>query len=163
MTTKRYTHKLKGCAPIPLASYLKALGILRLVAEQADPQAQGWWSGEVFHLRTVLSRDDLSTFFLEEYQPTPIVAPWNGGSGFYPKDNRTALAAIEGGGAGRVARYRETISACRSMLLDLRLKEKPDGESKKQLLVACRGRLFDEAVAWLDAAFVLTEAGTVVN
>ncbi len=28
---------LSGCSPIPLANYLKALGILRLVAEQADP------------------------------------------------------------------------------------------------------------------------------
>ncbi len=28
---------LSGCAPVPLAHYLKALGVLRLVAEQADP------------------------------------------------------------------------------------------------------------------------------
>lgn len=28
---------LSGCAPVPIAHYLKALGVLRLVAEQADP------------------------------------------------------------------------------------------------------------------------------
>ena len=39
---------LDGCAPFPLASYLKALGLLRLVAEQVDPQARGAWDRERF-------------------------------------------------------------------------------------------------------------------
>ena len=34
-----HLHHLTGCAPAPLANYLKALGILRPVAEQADPTA----------------------------------------------------------------------------------------------------------------------------
>ena len=58
---------LPGCAPTPLASYLKALGVLRLVSapanyvsgEAADPHARGWWENERFHLRTTLSRDAL--------------------------------------------------------------------------------------------------------
>ena len=41
MTT--YETVLKGCTPEPLMNYLKALGILRLVAEQRDPNAQGCW------------------------------------------------------------------------------------------------------------------------
>ena len=51
---------LDGCAPTPLASYLKALGILRLISSDAnhvsgraaDPKARGWWENERFHLRT---------------------------------------------------------------------------------------------------------------
>ena len=51
---------LRGCAPTPLASYLKALGVLRLVSSPAnhvsgaaaDPHARGWWENECFHLRT---------------------------------------------------------------------------------------------------------------
>ncbi|MDZ7810555.1 MAG: hypothetical protein U5L11_11035 [Arhodomonas sp.] len=39
---------LPGCGPIPLAGYLKALGVLRLVAEQADPDARGYWEDEQF-------------------------------------------------------------------------------------------------------------------
>jgi len=27
-----HVHELKGCAPVPLARYLKALGVLRVVA-----------------------------------------------------------------------------------------------------------------------------------
>jgi hypothetical protein len=73
---------LEGCRPTPLASYLKALGILRLVAEQKDPEARGCWHADRFHLRTALDRAGLMRFFLEEYKPTPIIAPWNGRAGF---------------------------------------------------------------------------------
>jgi CRISPR-associated protein Csx17 len=88
------TMTLNGCAPIPLAHYLKALGVLRLVAEQADPSAVGYWHNEHFRLRSALDREALLEFFLNRYQPTPIVAPWNGGSGFYEGDDRSAIEAI---------------------------------------------------------------------
>lgn len=78
---------LDGCRPTPLASYLKALGILRLVAEQADSTARGFWQSERFHLKTVLDRDSLCRFFLNDYAPTPIIAPWNGRAGFLEGDS----------------------------------------------------------------------------
>jgi CRISPR-associated protein Csx17 len=159
MSSDVVTHKLTGCSPVPLASYLKALGILRLVSEQSDPAAQGWWSGDVFHLRTKLSKDDLRRFFVGKYRPTPLVAPWNGGSGFYPKDNQSAIKSLCEGEASRTAEYRETIAACRTVLSNLGLKEKPEGDAKGQLLIACRGRLPDEGLVSLDAAYVLTEDG----
>jgi CRISPR-associated protein Csx17 len=73
---------LEGCRSVPLAAYLKALGVLRLVAEQADPAARGWWEGDRFRFRTKLNRDELARFFLCDYHPTPIIAPWNGRAGF---------------------------------------------------------------------------------
>ena len=78
-----HMHILKGCSPAPLANYLKALGILRLVGEQADAHARGWWDGERFCLLTKLSQEELEAFFLEKYEPTPLLSPWNAGSGFY--------------------------------------------------------------------------------
>ena len=65
---------LTGCRPEPLASYLKALGVLRLVAEQKDPEAQGFWQGEHFVLRSSLTAEALETFLVEEWKPTPLVA-----------------------------------------------------------------------------------------
>lgn len=76
-------HRLDGCAPTPLAHYLKALGILRLVSEQEDSEARGWWEQERFMLATYLDEDELSDLFLKEYSPTPLLAPWNGASGFF--------------------------------------------------------------------------------
>jgi len=71
-----YKHKLAGCVPDVLAHYLKAIGVFRLIAEQADPNVRGFWENDCWNLITTLSEDQLQKFFLEEYQPTPILAPW---------------------------------------------------------------------------------------
>ncbi len=108
-----HVHSLDGCAPEPLAHYLKALGVLRLVAEQTDAAARGWWDGERFRLATTLSREELETFFLERYEPTPMLAPWNKGSGFY-QEKDPALFPFKRSTADRFARLRagiETASA----------------------------------------------------
>lgn len=120
---------LGGCAPTPLASYLKALGVLRLISSDAnhvsgraaDPNARGWWENERFHVRTRLDRDALCRFFLDEYAPSPIIAPWNGRAGFLEGDageasNRTGaelMGAIEASEACRLANMRRTIKSLR--------------------------------------------------
>lgn len=151
--------RLTGCAPTPLAHYLKALGILRLVAEQKDPDATGHWQRDVFVLNSSLDADGLLNFFLHEYSPTAILAPWNGGSGFYPKDNRTALESIAGSTSPRFEVYRRTIAEARSALNRLGLTAKPNAEAKQQLLLLCRSLFPEQALPWLDAAYVWTEHG----
>ena len=84
-----HVHRLDGCAPKPLAHYLKALGVLRLVAEQADRDARAWWDGDRFRLATSLTPDQLLEFFLTHYFPTPMLAPWNGASGFFKTWDKT--------------------------------------------------------------------------
>ena len=159
---------LNGCAPTPLASYLKALGVLRLISspanhvsgEAADPRARGWWENERFHLRTTLSRDALLHFFLEDYAPSPIIAPWNGGSGFYPKDNKDGFDPLA---ADRVAtRFGLISSAIRTASLTvagLALTERPEGPAKVDLVAALRAELPDAALLWLDAALALSGDG----
>lgn len=159
MGDERYAIELFGCAPIPLAHYLKALGILRLVSEQVDRQAKGWWKGNTFFLRSSLDREGLVEFFLEQYEPTPLVTPWNGGSGFFASDNQEALLAILHGKAHRLESYREIIRLCQSLLASMSLETKPDAKSKADLLLLCRNRFPDAALRWLDAAYVLTEEG----
>ena len=159
MAEERYTLELSGCTPIPLASYLKGLGILRLVSEQMDKHAQAWWEGDAFWLRSKLDRNGLVQFFLNQYEPTPLVAPWNGGSGFYPSDNQEALSAISSGDAARLEPYREVLGLCRTLLGAMSLNTKPDADSKAELLLLCRNRFPDTALQWLDAAYVLTGDG----
>jgi len=150
---------LPGCAPVPLAHYLKALGVLRLVAEQADPAAAGCWQRDTFVLQSTLDRGALVDFFLHRYQPTPILASWNGGSGFYKKDNAEAIEAIEAGACARMQHYRQAIGAGRRAVATAGLKEKPSPELKESLLLACRNELPEPTLLWLDAAFVLTADG----
>ena len=121
---------LPGCAPTPLASYLKALGVLRLASspanhvsgEAADPHARGWWENEYFHLRTTLSRDALVHFFLHDYAPSPIIAPWNGRAGFLEGDagetssrgGAVLMRAVENSTCRRLESMRRTVGLLRN-------------------------------------------------
>lgn len=148
---------LAGCRPVPLAHYLKALGVYRLVAEQLDDRVRGAWRRDRFVLFShSLSPDDIAQFLLAEYRPTPIIAPWNGGSGFYSKDRTDAIETIEESLVGRFEPYRNAIQTAKVLVERFDFTERPAGDDKKRLLEACRSSLRDDALAWLDAAYVLS-------
>lgn len=163
-------HRLGGCTPVPLAYYLKALGVMRLVTEQADAAARGFWArDDVFVLQTRLLREELEEFFRERYAPTPIVGPWGARSGFYPDSSETSsrqsLEAIlasrsTAGQPDRLARFRDTIRTVQRLLGALGIEEKSGVDARKaELMQACRAHLPDDVVGWLDACYVLTDDG----
>jgi len=149
---------LYGCRPTPLASYLKALGILRLVAEQADPHVKGSWRAERFWLRTTMTLEELTSFFLNDYAPSPIIAPWNGGSGFYPKDNQSGIGAIEASTTERFHAVKGAIEFGRCFLKDLGVTASPKDESKLSMISALRAKASDDLVEWIDAAVAVSTA-----
>ncbi|HXF46394.1 MAG TPA: type I-U CRISPR-associated protein Csx17 [Burkholderiaceae bacterium] len=183
--TTRNEHVLAGCTATPLASYLKALAVLRLVAEQADdPDATSCWRNDTFVLRTRLNRDELLRFFLEDYRPTPLVAPWNGGSGFYyqegklkekdpvtgkkiktgkrdhPTEATRALEAIERSSCERLRNYRAAILAGRSVVRRFGLVKAPENKPeriKDAFLQNFRNTAPGDVLPWLDAAIVLAD------
>lgn len=152
----RHTLLLEGCCPTPLASYLKALGVLRLVAEQVDPEARGYWVGETFALSTVLNEEGLADFLGNRYVPTPILAPWNGGSGFYPDDNKGGIGPLEVSPAYRFRGLRAAIDQVQEVLEREGLRTKPDEEAKHRLLIHLRAEVDDSLLGWLDAAVLLS-------
>ncbi|HLG94843.1 MAG TPA: type I-U CRISPR-associated protein Csx17 [Bryobacteraceae bacterium] len=150
---------LNGCRPEPLMSYLKALGVLRLVSKQADPEARGCWRDDMFVLNSELDRDALAKFFLNKYKPTPLIGPWGARSGFYAgsseKKARQALETIMDATDPRFAPFREMVSRVRDLLRQLHISEKAKDEQKLALLLACRSQLPDEILPWLDTCYVL--------
>ncbi len=152
-----YHHTLAGCAPAPLAHYLKALGILRLVSEQADPDARGFWKDETFHLVTSLSKDQIERFFLDTYAPTPIIAPWNGGSGFYPKDTKEGIDPIRQSVLPRFANYKRAIEAA-SRLVGC-AAEASKNQDKEKLISSLRRVWRGPELEMLDAAIVISQDG----
>lgn len=150
--------ELRGCTPEPLMSYLKALGVLRLVSEQADPNALGRWDRDGFILESALNGEDLANFFLADYSPAPILGPWAGGSGFFGNDNRVAVQAIEKSSCDRLACYRKTIGCVLRILEAEGLADKPTGPAKASLLRRYRREMPDAFVRWMDAAMALGEA-----
>lgn len=156
---------LAGCSPTPLASYLKALGVLRLIASPtssvsgtaADPEVRGWWESECFYLRTSLDAEALTRFFLEQYAPSPIIAPWNGGSGFYPGDNKEGIEPIAGSEvASRFLTIADAIKVAFQEIQRQGLKKRPEGKDKARFVAGLRGCLADGALNWLDATLALS-------
>lgn len=156
------TLTLSGCAPVPLAHYLKALGILRLVSEQADATATGRWHRDQFVLESSLDREALVKFFLEEYRPTPVLSPWNADGGFFigsRPGSRKTLASVEKSGAKRLEPYRTMIAEIRDLLAKNNITEKPTDDDKETLILACRSHLSEQVLSWIDATSVLTADG----
>jgi len=109
-----HAHVLAGCRPRPLASYLKAVGVLRMVAEQADPEARGFWRDDSFVLLTRLDEAALLRFFLHTWQPSPFMSPWNKGSGLLTERDK-GVAPLLASTAPRFAQVRAGIEATREL------------------------------------------------
>lgn len=152
MTT--HVHVLRGCATAPLAHYLKALGVFRLVAEQCDENARSFWKDDVFHLVTTLDAEELARFFCDEFSPTPLLSPWNGGSGFYTGHYSTAveaLATLARSTHPRLAGFRRALAFIRPLLPET--NEAPGAKGPKEAFVATlRSHGPDDFVHWIDAA-----------
>jgi CRISPR-associated protein Csx17 len=183
-----HEHPLPGCTPTPLASYLKALAVLRLVAEAGtegggDSEAAGFWRNDMLVLRTTLTKEELRAFFLERYRPTPLLAPWNGGSGFYfqegklkekdpvtgkkrktgARDQETeatrTVTAIAQSTSARFADYRDAIAIARRVIGDFKVVEAPENTStanqKDRFIQAFRNLAPDHCLSAMDSAVVI--------
>ncbi len=158
-------HNLDGCAPVPLAHYLKALGILRLVSEQADAQARGWWEGERFRLMTKLTGSELETFFVKHYKPTPIFNPWGGRSGYFDgsseKSARSVLEKIEQSDDPRFQLFRESIRVVRETLSETTGENKPETkEGAERLILALRNRIRGKSELWMASVSAVVGSGS---
>jgi CRISPR-associated protein Csx17 len=164
--------ELRGCTPEPLGNYLKGLGVFRLIAEQADPQARAWWKDGVLVLHTKWSRDELVSFFLhgigEEknpiYCPTPIFAPWGGRPGFYADGNEKAKARLESlrrlNPPGRFAVAQTLVKATDVVLKNhewTKATKKKRADLKPSIVAAMRNAWAESGVDWFDACLSLEE------
>lgn len=150
---------LDGCTPTPLAGYLKALGVLRLLSAKYL-NTRGFWRNDRFVLHTELDRNAIEHFFLCDYEPTPLVAPWGARLGFYggspEKTAREALSRIETSDKDQLQAFRSMIQLVRGTLLRHGIHEKATDEKKLELLRICRSELPDNLLEWLDTCYVLT-------
>jgi len=150
--------------PEPLASYLAGLGLIRVLGEQADPEATAAWTPDGLVIGTAVP--DLAAWLAEQYVPTPVLSPWNSGSGFGLKDREPlrALEAVLAHPSPRLAPLREAIPIAREVVSKARAKgwiaEGASGGDKSRVVLEFRNRCPDGLLPWIDAAVVLAENDT---
>jgi CRISPR-associated protein Csx17 len=164
MTTTAVTKfVLPGLRPEPLAGYLAGLGLIRILGEQADPGVTAAWTPDGLTVTTELP--DIPRWLAQEYVPTPVVSPWNGGSGFGAKDvePRRRLDIIRDHPSPRLENLRAAIKVAESVVGDARdagwITESGVAE-KDRVVLEFRNRCPDELLPWIDAAVVLADHST---
>jgi len=166
MTSPTITrHVLSGLRPEPLASYLAGLGLIRVLGEQADAAATAAWTPNGLVIGTTVP--DVAVWLAEEYVPTPILSPWNNGSGFGAKDKEPlrALDALLAHPSTRLAPMKDAIARAREAVRKARaegwITDVGVVADKRRIVQEFRNRCPDAVVGWIDAAVVLAGKDTV--
>jgi CRISPR-associated protein Csx17 len=155
----RVRYVLPGLRPEPLASYLAGLGLIRVVGEQADQAATAAWAPDGLAISTIVP--DVAAWLAEEYVPTPVLSPWNNGSGFGLKDKEPlrALNALRQHPSPRLAPFRDAIDMADQVVQKARvagwIADAGSGDGKGRLVREFRNRCPDALLPWIDAAVVL--------
>jgi CRISPR-associated protein Csx17 len=151
-------HPLPGLRPEPLASYLAGLGLLRVLGEQADPDATAAWTRGGLVIESTVP--DVAAWLAEEYVPTPVVSPWNGGSGFGAKDKEPVvrIASVRDHPSPRLDPLREALGVADAVVARARKRGwmSEDGvKDKGAVVLELRNTCPDALLPWIDAAIVL--------
>jgi CRISPR-associated protein Csx17 len=156
-------HVLPGLRTEPLGSYLAGLGLIRLLGEQADPATKAEWKPDGLMVDTIV--DDIAAWLAEEYIPTPVLSPWNGGSGFGVKDRepKRRLEDLLAHPSSRLDGLRDAIAIADGVMRKARAAGwiAPDGAGgekvadKARIVLEFRNRCPDRLLPWIDATVVL--------
>jgi len=157
-TLLRARHVFPGLRPEPLASYLAGLGLIRVLGEHADAKATAAWTSD--GLAIVTDVPDMARWLADEYVPTPVLSPWNGGSGFGAKDKEPVkrLASLRSHPSPRLKGLRTAIKVAEDVVSKARDAgwiTESGVEEKDRVVLEFRNRCPDELLPWIDATIVL--------
>ncbi len=149
-------HVLAGIRPEPLGSYLAGLGLIRLIGEQADPAATSRWDSGALAIEAAV--EDIADWLVSSYVPTPVLSPWNNGSGFGAKDvePKKTLLELRQHPSPRLEPFQAAIGAA-SKVADL---QEANHWEKSRAVQEFRNRCPEEVLPWVDAAVVLADDQT---
>lgn len=145
-------HRFVAARGRNLQRSLAALGLLRVLAEQRDPDLRSRMDGGDLVIDTTVH--DIARWLVDEYRPRPVLSPWNGGSGFGDNDKNQrgyldALTAFPD--QNRVAALRDAVGVV-DRLIELSREEDWD---KRDLIREVGNTCPDEMLPWLRSAVVV--------
>lgn len=128
-----------GCALEPLGNYLKALGLLRMLGDNAE----GYWKEGNFVLETILTPDQALDYLTDEVNFSPIVTPWNGTNGLWKADAGSHLIA-QIGDSCRLAELKEVLANARAIIEAHGSDRQPSRKEKPAFIERCLERIKNE-------------------
>lgn len=148
------THIVNGTRGGSLARQLAGLGLVRILADQADPDLRCWFEAADLVIDTTVP--DLAAWLADDYVPMPVLDPWNEGSGFGAKDKapKAALASLLAIDSPRLDVFRRTYER----ILPIAETARQGAWPKAKQIAAVRNRCPDEMLPWMDAAIVALDA-----
>lgn len=155
----RTSHTLPGLRAQPMASYLAGLGLIRVLAEQQDPDVTAAWVDDGLVITSTIA--DLAAWLIDQYEPTPVLSPWNNGSGFGPKDKepKRMLDAIRAHPSPRLKALREAIPVADQVAAKARsngwITDGSKPGDKGRAVQEFRNWCPDKLLPWIDASVVL--------
>lgn len=147
-------HAFVGLRTNSLGHYLAGLGLHRVLAQQEDAAATLSWDDGYATIHTTIP--DLTEWLIHEYKPSPILSPWNGGSGYGAKDKspKVALDALVSHESPRFALLRTTHDQITQVMAAAGFER----WDKARFLLELRNVVPDAALDWFDATVVLTSS-----
>jgi CRISPR-associated protein Csx17 len=130
-----------GCLLEPLGSYLKSLGLLRMLGR--DTKTAGYWDGCRFVLDTPFSVTQAISYFTDEVQFSPIITPWNGANGIWKKDATSELIT-KIGDSPRLATLKVVIQKVKVLIEQRGTIRQPSRKEKPEFIQQCFGEIKDE-------------------
>lgn len=181
-------HRMEGCKTSPLSSYLKALGIMKIIGEQVDKNAKFFWTNEIFYIESRCSEEHILDFVMNKYSPSPIMDPWNNGSIIYETGKELKkIEEIEQSGNIRFSEIIDNFRLIKKLLpkfkdkvdennvtevpnvskknSQIHVSQKKNSKSKvdkkkvPEMISILRSQATDRFVEWLDASILVSSEG----
>lgn len=148
------TYTFKGCTTNSLGSYLKALGLFDILSEKYS-DTRAYWENDEFNIILPLeSEDDITNFFIQEYEPLPIVSPWNNGGGFVINKSKSELDNLLKLDEPRLETYKNVIKQTQEIMRKLGIEKIDPKKNKLDIVRECRNCLPVDAIKWIDTALI---------
>ncbi|MFD9814926.1 type I-U CRISPR-associated protein Csx17 [Streptomyces sp. NPDC059080] len=164
---------LPGLRAATLGGYLQGLGLLRVLSEQVDAEITLHWSSlDEAVLTTHMDPEEITRWLVEEFVPSPVITPWNAGSGFAAngksKSAEKLLDSVRGASNPRLELLREVVGIADEVVEEGRQrgwegKTFWDDRYKREVIQLCRRVFPDAAQGWLDVAVTLTVDDVAYN
>ncbi len=139
----------------PLSNYLTALGLLKVLNQQLDSDARGYWEQGHFHLETQQTPEEIGSFFATNYQPTPCLTPWNSDSQFHRGVAPISIEKLEGTRFDELKR----IASIAAKIIPEEMKQGKKGEDKDKKIHAIQRLQLegnnDSWTSWLNVCAVI--------